>query len=384
MVRLVVLVQALHRQWDRPLALITLALCAVGLVVLFSASARDSLALYDHPWGFWLKQVVFMAVGWGALVFCAQVPTRVWGSPGLLLGGWLTVMVLLLLTMVAGVTANGSERWLSVAGFQFQPSELAKPLGVMLLAWALSQRGSQRPLVVVSLAYALMVGLILKQPNLSITLLLSATYVLLCFMGGLQAAWFSLLVPAMAGAGLYIRNTPYQWRRIQGWLDPFADKLDAGYNLIQSWFAFAQGGLWGVGYGNSVQKLAYLPFHYTDFIFAVAAEEWGLVGSLSIVGLYAYFVWRGWHVALNARTSFGQLLGMGLIAVIGLQAGINLAVATGLFPVTGVTLPLMSYGGTSAVVTLAMVGILLSLSREANQPLPLYGSFAEDETPAHA
>jgi len=215
---------------------------------------------------------------------------------------------------------------------------------------------------------AVMVVLILKQPSLSIAMIVSMTTVIIMFMGGFP---LHILVPIIivgsAGVVHTIKNTPYQLNRILGWLDPWSDPQNKGYNIIQSWYAFGSGGLWGVGYGNSSQKLFYLPFRHTDFIFAIIAEEFGLIGAFILIALFVAFIYRGIAISIISENTFGKLLAIGITTSVALQAFINMGVATGVVPPTGVTLPLISYGGSSIIATLFMLGVLLNVSRKRIQ-----------------
>jgi cell division protein FtsW len=208
------------------------------------------------------------------------------------------------------------------------------------------------------------IALIIKQPNLSMTIILSLVTFGTMFISGIPT-WLLTIIGAGGGYGVVhkISHTAYQMRRIQGWLDPWKDSQDTGYNLIQSLYAIGSGGLVGTGLGMSHQKLYYLPFQYTDFIFAVWAEEWGLIGCVILIGLFAVLLYRGFVIAQTCRSPFGQVLAMGITMMFASQIIINMAVATGLFPVTGVTLPFISYGGTSVLVTSMMIGMLLNISR---------------------
>ena len=349
-------------QADAQLFWVTLGLCIFGLVVLFSASAHYGAELNDSKLYFVWRQALYMGIGffimWVLAWFKeARLKRSVWSF------AWIT-LALLLLTQFVGDTANGSERWLSIGPVRFQTSELAKPAIALLLAWAFSDQSHRRVerLLTVAIMSAAIIGLIFKQPNLSITLLLSSAVLGVGFMAGLPVWLYAGGIPL--GVWMLIekiRQTPYQWRRIEGWLNPWKDPQDVGYNIIQSFYAIASGGLTGTGYGNSVQKLFYLPFQHTDFIFAIICDELGFLGAFVTLLLYAWLAIRGFNISRGADTPFKQLLAFGLTWMIVMQAVINICVATGLFPVTGVTLPLISYGGTSVVVTLAMIGLLFSL-----------------------
>jgi cell division protein FtsW len=347
---------------DTQLFWVTLALCVFGLVILFSASAHYGAELNDSKVYFVSRQAVWMGIGfvfmWVLAWFKeARLKQGVW------VFAWLT-LGLLVLTQLVGDTANGSERWLSIGPIRFQTSELAKPAVALLLAWAWSDQSHRRleRLTMAALMCLGIIALIFKQPNLSITLLLSSAVLGVSFMVGLPS-WLYVGGLPFAFWMLFekIRQTPYQWRRIEGWLNPWNDPQDVGYNIIQSFYAIASGGLVGTGYGNSVQKLFYLPFQHTDFIFAIICDELGFLGAVVTLSFYGWLALRGFNISRNADTPFKQLLAFALTWMLVVQAVINISVATGLFPVTGVTLPLISYGGTSVVVSLAMIGLLFSL-----------------------
>ena len=347
---------------DTQLFWVTLALCVFGLVILFSASAHYGAELNDSKLYFVVRQAGYMLGGFVLMWVLAwfkekRLKQSVWGFAWLTLG-------LLLLTQLVGDTANGSERWLSIGPVRFQTSELAKPAVALLLAWAWSDQSHKRNerLATAGLMCLGIIGLIFKQPNLSITLLLSSAVLGVSFMAGLPT-WLYVGGLPFAFWMLFekIRQTPYQWRRIEGWLNPWKDPQDVGYNIIQSFYAISSGGLVGTGYGNSVQKLFYLPFQHTDFIFAIICDELGFLGAVVTLSFYGWLALRGFNISRNADTPFKQLLAFALTWMLVVQAVINISVATGLFPVTGVTLPLISYGGTSVVVSLAMIGLLFSL-----------------------
>jgi cell division protein FtsW len=367
---------------DKLLLAVALALSAFGLVAVFSATARQAIGAESHnQWFFLQRQSVFMLLGWLGLLGFSRVPFRLYQAWAWPLAG--VSVLLLVATQFMGVTANGSERWLSVFGLQFQPSEFAKVAAVFLVAgglspaspsWQSNATTKATYLLGHLAAVAMLMFLIYKQPNLSITIIIAVTTALMLFVGGLSRLWFVLGVPAaLAGIAYVIAKTPYQMRRIVGWLDPWKSPRDEGYNLIQSYYAIGPGGLFGRGLGQSIQKLSYLPFQHTDFIFSVICEELGFVGASALIALFAGLGYCGYRLAWRCPNRFGQLLAFGLTSLVVLQAIVNMYVATGLFPVTGVTLPLISYGGTSVVMTLAVVGILLNISRHSSaQIAPLH------------
>ncbi len=349
---------------DAQLFTVTMSLCLFGLVVLFSASAALGQDAYQSKLYFVVRQAGFMGIGLFVMWVMAwmketRLKKMIWGVAWITLG-------LLILTQLVGDTANGSERWLQLGPIRFQTSELAKPAIALLLAGAFSHTSFRRKeyLVKAIMMCLVIIALVFKQPNLSITLLLGSCLVSTSFLAGWSTLFYAVGLP-IGGFVLFekIKNTPYQWRRIEGWLNPWADPQDVGYNIIQSYYAIVGGGLWGRGFGNSIQKLSYLPFQHTDFIFAVICEELGIVGAVGMLMLYAWLTIRGLNIARQADTPFKQLLAFALTWLITMQAVINMSVAIGLFPVTGVTLPLISYGGTSVVITLAMIGALFALAK---------------------
>ena len=350
---------------DQPLFFTTLALLVFGLVAVYTASAHEALEQTGNSLSTVFKQLIAAVLGILLMVVTSRIDFRAWQT----LARPLAVVTLLLLlgTDLFGVTANGSERWISLPfGFQFQPSEFGKFATVSLMAQGLAMRKKvlSNNMVLNLLLIGAMIFLIYEQPHLSIAMILGFITLTMLFVGGLNAVYYLLVLPPITyGLMLKIMNTEYQRKRITGWLDPWGDPQGTGYNLIQSYFAIGAGGLLGRGLGNSVQKLYYLPFQHTDFIFAVICEELGFIGAVILIGLFCMLAWRGFSIALNCPDRFGQLLAFGVTCTIAYQVIINICVTIGLMPVTGATLPLISYGGTSLVLTLMMIGVLLNISR---------------------
>jgi cell division protein FtsW len=353
------------RSYDRLLLYTTVVLVIVGLISVFTASATQADLETGNAVSTLLKQVIAVIVGSGALFLNSRIFFEKWRRLAKPLA--FCSIGLLVMTMLFGKAANGSERWIPLLfGFQFQPSDLAKVSAILLMAQSTSlyKNLMNSNTIINLLIVGLMVVLIVKQPNLSVSLIISMMTMAMLFVAGLPRYWYFSAIPLL-GFFIYreIASNAYQMKRITGWLDPWKDPGNTGYNLIQSYYAIGTGGLLGVGLGNSVQKLSYLPFQHTDFIFSIICEEWGFIGASIIIGLFGVFAWRGFLVAYRCQSYFGKMLAFGLTLVICLQALINIAVTIGLVPVTGVTLPLISYGGTSMVVTLGMIGILLNISR---------------------
>ena len=356
---------------DRQLLVIVSFLVIIGILAIFSATAPKC-----QREGIWLmttafKQSVYAIGGCFAMLFFSRFDYKhleKFNTKFL----YIVISLLLILQFTPlGVVINGAKRWINLGFMQLQPSELAKPLFCMLLASMFKDKidlgifkryGTKYiiPMIIV-------LGIIFKQPNLSMVLILVATIGTLYIVA--QGPWLPVYILGGVGGVGALSFLPkllqgYQMDRINIWLNPGSDALGKGYNIIQSLIAFASGGLMGTGYGSSIQKLAYLPECHTDFIFAIIAEEFGLLGCLFIAGLFVALVNRGMWIAKRCPDMYGKLLAIGITFIFGLQAFFNMAVASSLIPVTGVTLPFISYGGTSIIVSLAMVGILLNISRQ--------------------
>lgn len=356
---------------DRQLLVIVAFLVVLGLLAIFSATApkcqREGVLLITMAF----KQGIYAVVGFVAMLFFSRFDYKRLEKYNTKFM-WTVIILLLILQLTPlGVVINGAKRWINLGFMQLQPSELAKPLFCMLLATMFKDKISMETLKNFASKYiwqmVFILGLIYKQPNLSMVLiLLSTTGILYLIAMGPLLPVYCMLGVGGVGALSFLPKLlrGYQMDRITIWLNPGSDALGKGYNIIQSLIAFATGGIMGSGYGGSIQKLAYLPECHTDFIFAIIAEEFGLLGCLFVIGLFAALVLRGMWVAKRCPDMYGKLLAAGITFIFGLQALFNMSVASSLMPVTGVTLPFISYGGTSIIVSLAMIGILLNISRQ--------------------
>ena len=354
-----------NMQSDRPLLIAVTFLVVIGVMAIFSASAPKCIEMGLNPARFLVQQIFGIIVGVVGLRFLSNfhykklikyTSTVAWAVVGMLL-----------LVKFAGVTVNGAQRWINIGPMSLQPSEFAKPAVVLLLAAAFTKDTNlldERKIKGAFLPIMIMVGLIFIQPNLSMVLLLMATSVAiyLCAGGSTQLIMWGgcSAIPLLLLKGL----KGYQTSRIQTWLHPEADPLGAGYNIIQSLVAFASGGLYGVGYGSSKQKLAWLPEAHTDFIFAVIGEEQGFIGCLLIICLFWTILQRGFVIAVKCQDMYGKLLALGLTFSICFQGFLNMWVASSFVPATGVPMPFISYGGSSIMVSLWMIGILLNISKD--------------------
>lgn len=355
---------------DRTLLVVVAFLVILGIMAIFSASAPKSMEMGLNPAKFVFNQMIFLVLGFLGMKFLTNYDYKnlvVWTMPIMMI-----VVVLLILVDFTplGVTVNEAKRWINIGFFQFQPSEFAKPAVVMLLASAFYKncKAFDSSKMIYFIPILLMVFMIYKQPNLSMVILLMTTSLVMYLSAGgpLRLLWIGM------GGGIFAILTasathiikPYQMSRITTWINPEADPLGAGYNVIQSLVAFATGGFWGVGYGSSKQKLAWLPEAHTDFIFAVIGEELGFIGCLLVIGLFWTFVHRGLLIASRCPDMYGKLLAVGITFSIGFQAFLNMSVASSFLPATGVPLPFISYGGSSLMVSMWMVGILLNISKK--------------------
>ena len=358
---------------DLMIFIITLALLSLGIVMVFSASSVTAYHELGDAYHYLKRQSLWAAIGLVALVICMNIDYHLWAK----LAGPLIVLSIIALTAVLvpgiGITISGSRRWLGAGPVRVQPSEFAKLSVVIFLAAYLSTspdrvksvvRGIFVPLILVGICALL----VLREPDLGTTIGMAATAWLMLLIAGGSPGWLVGLAAMTAPViYLYARHDPVRMRRLTSFLDPWADPLDSGFHIIQSLLALGSGGLVGTGLGLSRQKFYYLPEQHTDFIFAIIGEELGFLGAALVVFLYAIFAWRGFRASLNAPDSFGSLLAAGITIMVALQAAMNIAVVTGSMPITGITLPLISSGGSSLVPMLAGVGILLNITRHAGQ-----------------
>ena len=352
----------------------TLALLVIGIVTVFSASYTTGLREFGDPYYYVKRQILWAALGVIALVIVMHVDYRVWRRWSV--AGLLLAVLLLGLVLVIGTEAGGGRRWIRVGPLSMQPSELAKLAVVnFLAAYIAAQGGGIRRLFQGFLFPMAVVGfiflLILAERDFGTSVALGLNAVVMLFAAGAQL-WHLGLIALVAVPGLFllIYLEPYRMRRITSFLNPWADPLGAGWNIIQSLYAIGSGGLFGLGRGAGRQKFAYLPEQHTDFIYAVLGEEMGFLGTATVALLFFVFAWRGYRTALRAPDLYGAMLAVGLTSMIVLQAFINMGVVTGSMPVTGITLPFISAGGSSLLVTMAAIGVLLNVSRAAEEGRP--------------
>jgi len=340
---------------------LTVALLLLGLAFIFSASSYESVRYTGHAWSFITKHmfVVFFAIPLTVLI--SSLHYRWWKNFAWVLSGVAVILLLLTATEQFGVLTGGSRRWISLGFFQLQVSEFVKVFSVLLMAKALHERDKRW---LSGLLVLMSAALVLKQPDLGTSMLILSTLVFTAFAYGFNILVF---IGGVAAAGYlgwqHVLSTPYQMERIKYWLDPYSDPLGHGYNLIQSQNAIGSGGVLGTGFGESLQKLGALPIPHADFIFSIICEEIGLLGALVVLLLFFAWIARALYISVGSEDEFARILGVGLTLVIALQVLINIGVATGLFPITGMTLPFVSYGGSSLLSLAIATGILLNISR---------------------
>ncbi len=348
------------------LVLVTLALVAFGMVMVYSATSASATLGGGNPTYYLKRQGVYALLGLVLLVVASRWNYRSLrhASPVLVLGS----LVLLVLVLVGGQSINGARRWIDLGSATFQPSELAKFALAVWLALYLSKRPVPRTLSEltrpIGLVTAAFCALVLAEPDLG-------TVIALCVMVGAMLLVAGAPVRMMGAASAIVSTAvlfaiwmePYRRTRIFSFLNPWHDAQGAGYQQVQAMIGLGSGGLLGKGLGESVQKVAYLPESRTDMIFAIIGEELGLVGVTLVIVAYAAFTWAGLRIALQCRNPFGKALAAGITALVAGQAALNLAAVMGSAPLTGIPLPLVSYGGTSLVVVLASVGVLLNIAR---------------------
>ena len=346
----------------------TLFLLGIGIVMVYSASAIVAQkAPFNDPYFFAKRQLIFALLGITAMYVTMNIDYWVWkqwAKPG-----YYASIGLLILVLIIGIEVNGSKSWLGFGAFGIQPGEFAKLGVVAFLARWLSDNQKQIVLFRKGLVPALAIpmacfGLIMLQPDLGTGTVLTGTAIVMIFAAGARISHFAALgMVGVAGFIGLILSAPYRIKRITSFLDPWSDPLNTGYQIIQSLYAIGPGGLLGLGLGQSRQKHLYLPEPYNDFIFSIVAEELGFIGGTLILLLFLLLLWRGMRTAITAPDLFGSLLALGIIGMIAIQVIINIGVVTGMFPVTGITLPFLSYGGSSLTLMLTGVGVLLNISR---------------------
>ncbi|MBW1990134.1 MAG: putative lipid II flippase FtsW [Deltaproteobacteria bacterium] len=378
---------------DSTLLFSVFLLLGIGIIMVYSAGSAVAAGRYGEASYFAVRQLVFAGMGMGGLLLLRQINYRLLSALAWPVLGLAFLLLVLVFVPGLGVTVGGATRWLDLGPVNFQPAEYARFALVVYLAHFLSRKDRDMEAFWPGVGWPLAVtgaltGLLLLQPDFGSAVLLCATCLVMLFVGGAKIrhlAMVSSAVLPLAGAAVLL--APYRMRRFMAFLNPDADPLGAGYHINHSLMAFGSGGLAGVGVGGGYQKLHYLPEPHTDFILAVLGEEMGLLGVCVVVGLFCIVIWRGLRLARNVEDPFASYLAFGLSASIGLCAVVNMGVTMGLLPTKGLTLPFISYGGSSLLFSLACVGVLASVARvHGVKPvaLPLPGAMRRESARGEA
>ncbi len=358
------------RAYDVQLLFAVLFLVGIGIVMVYSASSVLALKRFGSDFHFLKRQALYSLLGIVALVTCSHLPFRLYRVltyPLLFLGIGLLVAVQI---SGLGLEAGGSLRWLRLGPLTFQPVEVARFSLIVFMAYSLNKKQEvlrrfslgfvPHVLILVMFAAPLML-----QPDFGSVVIFATLVWLMMFMAGVPVRHLlSALLPALPLVCILMFDATYRIKRLLSFLDPWQYPADEGYQIIHSLMAFGTGGLWGAGIGKGYQKLFYLPEPHTDFIFAVIGEELGFWGVLFILALYGLIIWRGIRIACRCRDNFGMLMAAGITTAIGLQVSINIGVSLGMLPTKGLTLPFLSYGGTSLLLNMACVGILMNIGAD--------------------
>lgn len=357
-------------QIDYTFLTIIIIIVCTGLIMLLSASAPAANRKFGNSYHFFLKQLMFACIGFAAMIFISRIDYRRYKK----YTGKLMILCIVLLIMVflpvIGVEHNGSRRWINLIVTEFQPSELMKVAIAMFFAAEIESKRHDMSNIKGLGFYLFWIGvtavLLMLETHLSGTIIICGIAVVVMIVGGLNMKWVAGGGAVVVPLGfLYVMTDNVRRARLLNFTNPFADTKLTGYQVVQGLYAIGSGGLFGLGLGQSVQKYTYLPEPYNDFIFAIICEELGFVGAVFIIALFAVLIFRGIKIALNAPDVFGMLTVVGIMAQIGIQAMLNIAVVTSSIPNTGVTLPFFSSGGTALMVLLAEMGIVLNISKHS-------------------
>lgn len=353
--------------YDLGLLFPVLLLVGMGIVMVYSASSALALERYGSDYYFLKRQAVFSLMGILVLVAFSYIPFRLYRPLTYPILGAAMVMLAVVAFTGLGVTVGGASRWLQLGPVRFQPSELARLALVIYMAYSMSKKDEQlRDFYVGFFPHFIVAGLffvlLMAQPDFGSAVVFGALTWIMLFVGGCRLTHLiSVILFVAPMAFLFLTQAEYRMRRLMSFLDPWKYTSDEGYQIVHSLMAFGSGGITGAGVGKGYQKLFYLPEPHTDFIFSVVGEELGLIGVMVVILLYGIMLMRGVQIARNAKDPFGSFLAMGITVTLGLQVCINMGVALGLLPTKGLTLPFLSYGGTSLLINMAAIGIMMNV-----------------------
>lgn len=359
----------MHKKMDISLFIAVIVLATFGLLMIYSASSIWAEYKFQDSFYYMKRQFIFLVIGIFLMVATSKIDYNIYYEKSNKI--LITCLILLVLVLIPGIGSvrNGSRSWFGIASFGIQPSEAAK-LGLIIFASKYLSNSSkfirsykQGVFPILGVVF-LFFGLIMLQPDLGTGMIIVVSIISLLFIAGVNMKFFiggGLL--GVIGVIILILIAPYRMDRITSFVDPWKDPLGTGFQIIQSLYAIGPGGLLGTGFLKSIQKQFYLPEPQTDFIFSIIAEEFGIVGAIFVAGLFLFIIYRGLKISLNCKDSFAKYLSFGMTFQLAFQAMMNLMVVIGMIPVTGVTLPFLSYGGSSLLITMFGIGIILNISR---------------------
>ncbi|MCD6436003.1 MAG: putative lipid II flippase FtsW [Clostridiales bacterium] len=352
---------------DYLLLFMILILVAIGTTMVFSSSYYYALNKWHDKFHFLKKELLWAAIGFLVMAITTNIPYKAYK----VLSWFITAITVALLgmTLAMGISYNGAQRWLSIAGYQFMPSEIAKIAMIIFFAHMLSSNKYSikkfsdlfKPYLV---AIGIVAYLILMQPDYSTTAVIVVVLISMMFIAGAKLIYFLPMISVAGAVGWYfVAESAYRMKRFLTFLDPFSDPMGSGWQIVNSLYALGSGGIFGVGLGQSTQNKLYIPEPQNDFILATFGEEFGFIGNVFLIGIFFIFIWRGMKIAKETDDIFGSLLAYGITFLVAIQTIINIGVATSLLPVTGMPLPFISFGGTSLVILMGAMGILLNISK---------------------
>jgi len=365
----------MKRGYDPFLLASVVILLAIGWIMVYSSSAVMADLTYHDSFKFFKKQLLVTIAGLIAMMLAMKIDYRVLhaGTYPLVILTMFLLTIVLIPALGVSLQVGVARRWLMTPWFTIQPSELGKLTLTIFIAYSLSKKGDKikqftfgfLPVILIS---AIMIILVVVEPDVGTAIFMGTLTMVLLFVGGTRLSHI-ISIPIFAAPALYLLIThfDYSYRRILAYLRPWEDVQGMGFQMVQSFVALGSGGLWGVGLGDGKQKLFFLPAAHTDFIFAILGEEMGFVGVMAVILIFSFMVWRGLRIAMRTEDAFGSYLAVGITAMIALQVIINMGVVVGLLPTKGLTLPFISYGGTSLLTNLVAMGILLNISADGGK-----------------
>ena len=360
--------KGMKTEFDPVVFYTTMTLVFIGIVMVFSASYIQAAFKHHDAFYFLKRNVIYAILGFIGMMITSRIEYTFWKKNATKIGIIAIVLLVLVLTPL-GIEANGAKRWLGVGGATIQPAEIAKFACILITAKLIEKRyenikSLMKGVLPLLLVPGIFFALIILQPNMSTAGTIILVIFVMLFVAGMNMKFVGAM--GLSGVGLFaalVIAEPYRMKRIMSFLDPFQDPLDTGYQVIQSLYAIGSGGLFGLGLGKSRQKYFYIPEPQNDFIFAIIGEELGLIGCVIVIMLFILLVYRCVRIALKCEDIFGCMLVIGICSLIGIQAALNIAVATSSMPCTGVALPFISYGGTSLTMLMGEIGIVLNISK---------------------